>query len=83
MAPRRSACFSMVRRVSGSGLSTPSTRFSRPACRAEMGVRSSCETLATRSRRRRSTSASCVDMALKARASSPTSSPDVAVTRRS
>ena len=47
-----------------------------------MGVRSSWDTLATRSRRIRSTSASSAAMWLKARASSPTSSREVAVTRR-
>ncbi len=52
------------------------------ACKAVMGVRSSWETLANKSRRIRSTSASSADMALKARARSPTSSRDVAVTRR-
>ena len=47
-----------------------------------MGVRSSWLTLATRSRRWRSTSASSADIWLKARARSPTSSREVAVTRR-
>ena len=58
--------------------STPSTRFSSSACSAPIGVRSSCETLATRSRRIRSTSARSAAIALNARASSPTSSRDVA-----
>ncbi len=47
-----------------------------------MGVRSSWDTLATSSRRTRSTSASWVAIRLKARASSPTSSRELAVTRR-
>ena len=75
-APARCAA---SRRPAGS---TPSTRFSSSACSAPIGVRSSCETLATRSRRIRSTSASSAAIALNARASSPTSSREVAVTRR-
>jgi hypothetical protein len=46
-----------------------------------MGVRSSWDTLAIRSLRIRSTTASSSAMALNARASSPTSSADVSVTR--
>ena len=49
--PSRSTWASMVRNVSGSGSATPSTRFSSSACSAVIGVRSSCDTLATRSRR--------------------------------
>ena len=70
------------RSVSGSGSLTPSTTFSSTACSAPIGVRSSCETFATRSRRRRSVSASSAVMRLNARASSPTSSLDVTATWR-
>jgi len=49
---------------------------------APIGVRSSCDAFATRSRRTRSSSASSVAIESKARASSPTSSREVAVTRR-
>ena len=60
---------------------TPSTRFSSTAHKAATGVRSSWLTFATSSRRRRSTAASSSAIRLKARASSPTSSFEVAVTR--
>ena len=55
--PSRSVWASAARSVAGSGGATPSTRFSSTACSAEIGVRSSCETLATSSRRCRSTAA--------------------------
>ena len=51
----RSAWSSAVRRATGSGSATPSTRFSSTAHRAASGVRSSWLTLATSSRRWRST----------------------------
>ena len=69
-------------RVFGSTGSTPSTTFSSVARSAPIGVRSSWEAFATRSRRIRSTSASSAAIELNARASSPTSSREVAVTRR-
>ena len=50
-AASRSVCASAVRSACGSAGSTPSARFSSSACRAVSGVRSSCETLATSSRR--------------------------------
>ena len=53
--PRRSVCSRAVRSVAGSGSVTPSTMFSSTARRAETGVRSSWLTLATSSRRWRST----------------------------
>ena len=81
MRPRRSVWASIVRSTSGSAGSTPSTMFSRCACSAEIGVRSSWETLATRSRRMRSVSSSSAAMALNAAASRPTSSCDVTSTR--
>ena len=80
--PRRRVWSSIVRSVSGSGSETPSTTFSSTACSAPIGVRSSCETFATRSRRRRSVSASSAVMRLNARASSPTSSLEVTATWR-
>ncbi len=80
--PSRSTWASIVRNVSGSGSVTPSTRFSSTACSAVIGVRSSCDTLATRSRRTRSVSASSAAIWLNARASSPTSSRDDVETRR-
>ena len=52
--------------VSGSGCSTPSSRFSRCARIAVIGVFSSCETFATRSRRRRSRPSSSPLIRLKA-----------------
>ena len=79
--PSRSTWASIVRSVSGSGGSTPSTRFSSTACSAVIGVRSSWLTLATRSRRRRSVSASSAAIWLNDRASVPISSREVAVTR--
>ena len=54
-ASSRSDCWSMTASVAGLGSSTPSRRFSRCARSAEIGVFSSCDTLATRSRRSRST----------------------------
>ena len=63
-------------RLGVGGRSTPSTRFSSTACSAVIGVRSSWVTLATRSRRTRSVSASSAAIWLNARASSPTSSRD-------
>ena len=80
-AESRSAWSSAVRRATGSGSATPSTRFSSTAHRAASGVRSSWLTLATSSRRCRSTAARSSAIRLKARASSPTSSLEVAVTR--
>ena len=77
----RSAWSSAVRRATGSGSATPSTRFSSTAHRAATGVRSSWLTFATSSRRWRSTAARSSAIRLKARASSPTSSLEVAVTR--
>ena len=77
----RSAWSSAARSVSGSGSATPSARFSSTAHRAASGVRSSWLTFATSSRRCRSTAASSSAIRLKARASSPTSSREVAVTR--
>ena len=65
-----------------SAASTPSTRFSSCARSAPIGVRSSWDAFATRSRRRRSTCSSSAAIELNARASSPTSSREVAVTRR-
>ena len=70
-----------ARRVAGSGSATPSARFSSSAQSAVKGVRSSWLTLATSSRRCRSTPASSSAIWLNARASSPTSSREVAVTR--
>ena len=81
--PSRSTCPSIAARLAASAASTPSTRFSSIARNAPSGVRSSCDTFATRSRRTRSTSARSAAMRLKARPSSPTSSREVAVTRRS
>ena len=52
----RSVWASIVRIRAGSAVTTPSSRFSNVARSAEMGVRSSWDTLATRSRRCRSTS---------------------------
>ena len=80
-AASRSAWSSAVRRVPGSGSATPSTRFSSTAQSAASGVRSSWLTLATSSRRWRSTAARSSAIRLKARASSPTSSAEVALTR--
>ncbi len=68
--------------VAGSGLTTPSTTFSSTARSAAIGVRSSCETLATSSRRCRSAASRSAAMVLKAVASSPTSSREVARTWR-
>ena len=65
--PSRCTWDSMAPSTSVSGCSTPSTRFSSRACSALMGVRSSWLTLATRSRRSRSLSASSAAMRLKAR----------------
>ncbi len=84
--PRRSAWSRAACNPSGSdgaGLdwATPSTRFSRTAQRAASGVRSSWETLATRSRRCRSTVARSSAIVLNALASSPTSSLEVVCTR--
>ena len=80
--PSRSTCRASSAASAARPGSTPSTRFSSGACSALIGVRSSWETLATRSRRSRSTSASSAAIELNARASSPTSSREVAVTRR-
>ena len=80
-AASRSAWSSAVRRVPGSRAATPSTRFSSTAQSAASGVRSSWLTLATSSRRRRSTSARSSAIRLNARASSPTSSAEEALTR--
>ena len=77
----RSACPSATRIVSGSGSVTPSSRFSRTATRAVSGVRSSCDTLATSSRRWRSTVSRSAAITLKARASWPTSSVEPVSTR--
>ena len=62
----RSACPSATRMVAGSGSVTPSSRFSSTATSAVNGVRSSCETLATRSRRWRSTVARSAAIRLNA-----------------
>ena len=75
--PARASCAN----VSGSGSPTPSTMFSSTACSAVIGVRSSWLTLATRSRRMRSVSASSAAIWLNERARVPISSCDVAVTR--
>ena len=80
--PSRSTCCSIASSAGRSTGSTPSTMFSSFARSAPIGVLSSCETFATRSRLSRSTSASCVAIVVNACASSPTSSLDVAVTRR-
>ena len=71
-----------MRKVAGSGSVTPSTMFSSTARSAETGVRSSWVTLATSSRRWRSTAARSSAIRLNAVASSPTSSVLVARTRR-
>ena len=65
----------------GSRGATPSTRFSSTATRPASGVRSSWLTLATSSRRCRSTVARSRAIVLNARARSPTSSLEVSVTR--
>ncbi len=77
----RSAWCRALRRASSSGRTMPSTRFSSRARCAVRGVRSSCETVATSSRRCRSADARSAAIELKAPASTPTSSEDVAVTR--
>ncbi len=80
--PSRSVWASAVRMVTGSGAETPSTTFSSTARSPVMGVRSSWLTLATSSRRCRSTSPRSAAIALNALASSPTSSREVEFTRR-
>ena len=50
-SPSRSVCDNAIRMVSASGSATPSTTFSSTACRAVIGVRNSCETLAISPRR--------------------------------
>ncbi len=77
----RSDWCSAPRRAASSGRTTPSTRFSRRARWAASGVRSSCDTVATSWRRWVSAEARSAAMALNARARSPTSSVEVAVTR--
>ena len=79
----RCAWPSATRIVAGSGSVTPSSRFSSTATSAVSGVRSSCETLATRSRRWRSTVARSAAIRLNVRASSPTSSVEEVSTRTS
>ena len=80
-AESRSAWSRAARSATGSGSATPSARFSSTAHRAASGVRSSWLTLATSSRRCRSTVARSSAIRLKARASWPTSSLEVATTR--
>ena len=80
-APSRSDCRSAPRSASSSGLTTPSTRFSRSARWAASGVRSSWDTVATSRRRSSSAAARSAAIALKATASCPTSSELDAVTR--
>ncbi len=80
--PSRSVCFSAVRIVSGSASETPSTTFSSTARSAAMGVRSSCETLATSSLRWVSTASRSAAIRLKASARSPNSSRRSERTRR-
>ena len=65
----------------GVGSTTPSARFSSVARSAATGVRSSWETVATSSRRRRSSVCSSWAITLNARARSPISSEAVVVTR--
>ncbi len=77
----RSVCARAAPRVVASGVVTPSTRFSSSACCAASGVRSSCETVAMSWRRWASAVARSPDIVLKVRASVPTSSREVAVTR--
>ena len=77
----RSAWPRATRTVAGSATVTPSSRFSSTATRAVNGVRSSWETVATSSRRWRSTVARSAAIRLKVRASSPTSSVEVVCTR--
>lgn len=67
--------------VAGSGSVTPSTMFSSCACSAVTGVRSSCDTFATSSRRNASACCRSSDIVLNASASWPTSSLLVARTR--
>src|SRR6266536_667949 len=77
----RSACWSMTVSTAGFGSSTPSRRFSRCARRAEMGVFSSWETFATRSRRSRSSPSISPAIRLNATARRPTSSREATSTR--
>ncbi len=80
--PSRSVCFRAVRIVSGSASVTPSTMFSSTARSPAMGVRSSCETLATSSLRWRSWASSSSAMTLIVWARSPSSSRRLSRTRR-
>ncbi len=80
--PSRSVCSSAAPRVAGLGWTTPSTTFSSTARSAAIGVRSSCETLATSSRRCRSAASRSDAIWLKVAASSPISSREFTSTRR-